>query len=385
MRGTERASAIGRPRAAAALACAGALVCAGLAACAPPSSALSPAEQQGFVEAEPQAARQRPVVTRGPAIVKNLNAPWSIAFLPDGSALVSERDSGRILRVVPDGRETVQAEPVGRVDGVVPGGEGGLLGLAVPPGPAPAEIYAYLTARADNRVVALAWDGQRLGAQRVVIDGIPKSSIHNGGRIAFGPDGMLYVATGDAGNRDNAQRKRSLSGKVLRITTAGRPARGNPFRSSPVWTFGHRNVQGLAFDSAGRLLASEFGEKDVDELNVLKAGRNYGWPVVEGRGGGGKFTNPIVQWSPTSTASPSGIAVLGGYVYVASLRGEVLWQVPLRGSGAGKATALDIGDLGRLRDVVVAPDRSLWLLTNNTDGRGDPREGDDAIWRLSVG
>ena len=345
------------------------------------TSSLTP----GSLTPSPLAARERPIITAGAIIAKDLDAPWSIAFLPDGSALVSERDSGRILRIEPDGRKTVKAEPVGRVAGVVPSGEGGLLGLAVPPGPAPSEIYAYLTARTDNRVVAIGWDGSRLGSQRVVIAGIPKASIHNGGRIAFGPDGMLYVATGDAGNSANAPKRRSLSGKVLRITPQGRPVADNPFRGSPVWTLGHRNVQGLAFDTAGRLFASEFGERDVDELNILRAGRNYGWPSVEGSGGGAKLTNPIVEWSPTSTASPSGIAVLGGFAYVASLRGEVLWQVPLRGSGAGKPVALDLGDLGRLRDVVVAPDRSLWLLTNNTDGRGDPRPGDDRIIRLSVG
>ena len=353
-----------------------------LAAC---SSTAGSSTELDVVTPSPLAARERPIITAGPSIVEGLDAPWSIAFLPDGSALVSERDSGRILRIEPDGRKTVKAQPVGRVDGVVPGGEGGLLGLAVPPGPAPAEIYAYFTARSDNQVVAIGWDGTRLGSQRIVIDGIPKAGNHNGGRIAFGPDGMLYVATGDAGNGSNAPKRRSLAGKVLRITPQGRPAPGNPFRGSPVWTLGHRNVQGLAFDTAGRLIASEFGERDVDELNILKAGKNYGWPSVEGRGGGAKLTNPIVEWSPTSTASPSGIAVLGGFAYVASLRGEVLWQVPLRSSGAGKPVALDLGDLGRLRDVVVAPDRSLWLLTNNTDGRGNPRPGDDKIIRLSVG
>ena len=354
-----------------------------LAACS--SAAGTSANLTKIVTPSPLAARERPIITAGASIVKGLDAPWSIAFLPDGSALVSERDSARILRVEPDGRKTVTAQPVGRVDSVVPRGEGGLLGLAIPPGPAPTEVYAYITARNGNRVVAINWDGQHLGSQRIVIDGIPKSSIHNGGRLAFGPDGMLYIATGDAGNGANAPKRRSLAGKVLRITPQGQPAPDNPFRGSPVWTLGHRNVQGLAFDTAGRLLASEFGEKDVDELNVLAAGRNYGWPTVEGRGGGTKLVNPIVEWSPTSTASPSGIAVLGGFVYVASLRGQVLWQVPLRGAGAGKPVALDLGDLGRLRDVVVAPDRSLWLLTNNTDGRGDPRRGDDRIIRLSVG
>ena len=311
-------------------------------------------------------------------IAQGLKAPWSMAFLPDGSALVSERDSAQVLRVQPNG----SVSAVGRVRGVEHGGEGGLLGLAVPPGPNPSYVFAYITTPTDNRVVRLGWDGRRLGSQQPVFTGIPKSSIHNGGRLLIGPNDTLFVATGDAADPTLSQQRRSLAGKILRITFDGKPAPGNPWRGSPVYSMGHRNVQGLALDERGRLWASEFGSRDVDELNLIRPGSNYGWPRYEGAGGDRRFADPYVEWSPTSTASPSGIAVVGGNAYVASLRGRVLWQVPLRGDRTPKAVPL--GDLGRLRDVVAAPDGSLWLVTNNTDGRGSPKAGDDRILRLRV-
>ena len=311
-------------------------------------------------------------------IAQGLKAPWSMAFLPDGSALVSERDSARILRVQPNG----SVSTVGRVRGVEHGGEGGLLGLAVPPGPNPSYVFAYITTPTDNRVVRLGWDGRRLGSQQPVFTGIPKSSIHNGGRLLIGPNDTLFVATGDAADPTLSQQRRSLAGKILRITFDGKPAPGNPWRGSPVYSMGHRNVQGLALDERGRLWASEFGSRDVDELNLIRPGSNYGWPRYEGAGGDPRFADPYVEWSPTSTASPSGMAVVGDNAFVASLRGRVLWQVPLRGDRTPKAVPL--GDLGRLRDVVAAPDGSLWLVTNNTDGRGSPKAGDDRILRLRV-
>jgi glucose/arabinose dehydrogenase len=322
-----------------------------------------------------------PRVTVDEVVTTGLTSPWGLAFLPDGSALVSERDTGLVKRVPATGGKAVT---VGRVRGSVPQGEGGLLGLAVPPGPNPAFVFAYYTGATDNRVVRLAWDGSRLGRQKAILTGIPKNTYHDGGRLLVGPNSTVFVGTGDAGDRGLAQDRRSLAGKVLRITFDGRPAPGNPFPGSPVYSLGHRNVQGLAFDSAGRLWASEFGEKDVDELNLIRPGRNYGWPVHEGASKDARYVNPAAQWSPTSTASPSGIAVLDDAAYVASLRGEVLWQVPLDGAKAGKPIALRLGDRGRLRTVAVAPDGALWLVTSNTDGRGSPRAKDDTILRLEV-
>lgn len=329
----------------------------------------------------PDVAAERPVAgsSPGPAvrvdrtIATGLDVPWGIAFLPDGSALVSERDTARILHL--DGDQTRLA---GTVDEVAPAGEGGLLGIAYDDG----WIYAYLTTAGDNRVVRMPWDGTTLGSAEPVFTGIPKAGIHNGGRILFGPDGMLYVATGDAADPVSAQDPSSPAGKILRIRPDGGIPEDNPDPDSPVFSLGHRNVQGLAFDNRDRLWASEFGQVDVDELNLVTAGSNYGWPDCEGSCATAPFTDPVVQWSPTSTASPSGIAIAGDYAYVASLRGQTVWQVPLKGTG--EAFRLELGDLGRLRTITSAPDGSLWLSTSNTDGRGDPRDGDDRIVRLTV-
>jgi glucose/arabinose dehydrogenase len=319
-----------------------------------------------------------PAVRVTGTVATGLQVPWGIAWLPDGSALVSERDTARIVGV---GRGSPR--PVGTVEGVAPRGEGGLLGIAYSPG----WLYAYYTAADDNRVVRMAWDGTTLGTQQEILTAIPKAGIHNGGRIMFGPDGLLYIATGDAGSGDHAQDPESLAGKILRVTPDGSVPRDNPFAGSPVFSLGHRNVQGLAFDSRGRLWASEFGQSDVDELNLVSAGSNYGWPDCEGSCATAPYTDPVVEWEPTSVASPSGLAIIGDYAYVASLRGETVWQVPLSGLGAqgpGSPISLALGDLGRLRTIAVTPEGGLWLSTSNTDGRGDPRAADDRILALTV-
>ena len=308
-------------------------------------------------------------------LVTGLAVPWGIAFLPGGDALVTERDSGRILRVTPGG-EVTEVQRLSEVDA---SGEGGLLGIAVSPRYATDHwVYVYYTSAPDNRIARL-----RLGGRpEPLVTGIPVSGIHNGGRLAFGPDGMLYAGTGDASERGRSQDLGSLGGKVLRMTPDGDPAPGNPFPGSLVWTLGHRNVQGLAWDSAGRLWASEFGQNRFDEVNLIEPGRNYGWPAVEGRSDRSEFVQPLVTWA-TSEASPSGVAVLGDRLYVAALRGERLWRVPLDGrGGVGTPEALLVGQYGRLRAVAVAPDRSLWVLTSNRDGRGSPVADDDRILRI---
>ena len=324
-------------------------------------------------------------------VARSLTSPWGLAFLPDGSALVSERDTGLVRRIAgrsngSPARSLTKTSTVGTVSGVRAGGEGGLLGIAVPPTPRrtqPEVIFAYLTTARDNRVVRIAWDGQSLGRQTPIVTGIPKNTYHNGGRILVDDD-VLYIATGDAGIPELAQDRTSLAGKVLRVDFDGAPAAGNPFDGSRIFTLGHRNVQGLALDAAGRLWATEFGTSKADELNLLRPGRNYGWPVVEGRSSKRGFTNPKVTWSPTSTASPSGLAIQDGAAYVASLRGEVLWRVPLKGTRAGKPKAVDLGEQSRLRTVAAAPDGRLWLSTSNTDGRGDPGSRDDRMLSLIV-
>jgi glucose/arabinose dehydrogenase len=317
-------------------------------------------------------------------LAAGLRVPWSFAFLPEGDALVTERDSGRILRVSPEGEvREVQTLPEGGV------GEGGLLGIAVSPRyKVDRYAYAYTTTASDNRVVRF-----RIGDEpEPVLTGIPVNSYHNGGRIEFGPDGMLYVTTGDAGDTANSQDRGSLGGKILRIAPDGSVPEDNPFPDSPVYSLGHRNVQGLAWDARGQLYASEFGQNTWDEANRIEAGENYGWPEVEGEGGEGQgFVDPITVW-PTSEASPSGAEILvdgavpqwEGDLFVTALRGESLWRLELddRGTVSERERLLE-GEAGRIRDVAQAPDGSLWVSTSNRDGRGTPAETDDRIFRLA--
>ena len=327
-------------------------------------------------------APARPVkVTVAGTVATGLNVPWGIAFLPDRTALVAERDTAKVKRI--SGSTVTE---VGTIEGVDGSSEGGLLGLAVDRDFANhPNVYAYYSSgENDNRIARFTWSGNRLTDQQVILTGIPMSPIHNGGRLAFGPDGFLYAGTGDGSQRDNSQDESSLGGKILRITRDGKPAPGNPDPSSPVYTRGHRNVQGLAFDDKGRLYAAEFGQNEWDELNYITPGSNYGWPAAEGIAHLDGFTDPIAQWR-TDEASPSGIAFAQGTVFMASLRGARLWAIPVAGGRrTGEPHAFFTGEFGRLRTVVTAPDGSLWLSTSNTDGRGDIRDGDDRILRLTI-
>ena len=308
-------------------------------------------------------------------LARNLEVPWAIAFLPGGDALVTERDSARLLRVTPQGRVST----VGTVPGVEPSGEGGLLGVAVSPSFGRDRfVYLYFSTGTDNRIARFRYAADGIGPLDAVLTGIPRAAIHNGGRLAFGPDGMLYATTGAHAEPGISQDRDSLGGKILRMTPDGRPAPGNPF-GTVVWTYGHRNVQGMAWDSAGRMYATELGQNRFDEINRIQKGHNYGWPVVEGAGHDGRYTDPQVTW-PTEEASPSGAAIAAGSLWVAALRGERLWQVPLDRTGAvGKPVAHFTGEFGRLRAVVRAPDGSLWVTTSNRDGRGSPGPDDDEI------
>ncbi|MFI5529683.1 PQQ-dependent sugar dehydrogenase [Kitasatospora sp. NPDC051853] len=307
-------------------------------------------------------------------VAEGLDTPWGLARLPDGGLLVGSRDEGRITRVAADGSRT----DLGAVPGVVAGGEGGLLGLAVSPDGR--RLYAYLTARDDNRILRFDLSADGLWPAGTVLTGIPKAGNHDGGRIAFGPDGLLYVGTGDAGRREASQDRSSLGGKILRLTPDGAPAPGNPFPGSPVYSLGHRNVQGLAWDDRGRLWAAEFGQNTWDELNLVRPGVNYGWPVVEGRAGREGYADPVAQWKPTE-ASPSGIAYADGAIWLAALRGTRLWRVPV--DGGSPSSYLD-GAHGRLRTVLAEPDGTLLLTTSNTDGRGEVRPGDDRVLRVTL-
>ncbi|HWH30659.1 MAG TPA: PQQ-dependent sugar dehydrogenase [Mycobacteriales bacterium] len=338
-----------------------------------PSPATSPSTPT--TPPSPPPAQGTPDPSAVQVLVTGLQAPWGIGFLPGGDALVTERDTARVLRVPAGGGTPTE---VTRVREAAPGGEGGLLGLAVSPRfETDRLVYVYVTTAADNRVVRFRLDDP--ARTEAVVTGIPKARVHNGGRIAFGPDGNLYVGTGDAGDTALSQDEGSLGGKVLRTTPDGEPVSGG----SLVFSKGHRNVQGLAFDDDGRVYAVEFGQNRFDEVNVVEQGTNGGWPAVEGPGdGGGRFLAPITTWT-TDEASPSGAALTAGSLWVAALRGERLWRVPLDGrGGAGEPEPLLRGEFGRLRTAATAPDGSLWVLTSNRDGRGDPTRDDDRVLRL---
>ncbi len=348
-------------------------------ASAPATSSASPAA--------PAAAPAKGSVRVTGTVATGIKSPWGMAVLPGGDLLVSSRDTGIVWHVaVKTGKKT----EVGTVPGVAASGEGGLLGIALSPSFGDDHlVYAYFTTASDNRIARMTYTpgmpaGEQLGAPDTVLRGIPKGTLHNGGRIAFGPDRMLYAGTGETGDRPLAQNPKSLGGKILRMTPDGRPAPDNPTSGSIVYSPGHRNVQGLAWDPDKRLWASEFGQDTWDELNYIRPGANYGWPVVEGQAHKPGYADPVAQWHPAD-ASPSGIAYDKGSIWLAGLRGTRLWRVPLDGTRAAAAPqAFLIGDYGRLRALAVAPDGTLFLATSNTDGRGDPKAGDDRILRLTV-
>ncbi|QMU96699.1 PQQ-dependent sugar dehydrogenase [Microbacterium esteraromaticum] len=317
------------------------------------------------------------------ALATGLKAPWSVVRLDSGGALISQRDGGEVLELTASG----DLREAGVVPGVVSGGESGLHGLAVLDDGGASWLYAYHGAEDDNRVVRMPLVGEPgslaldVGASEVVIEGIPRASNHDGGRIAFGPDGMLYIATGDAGQRDRARDRDFLGGKILRVTPEGEPARGNPF-GSPVYSIGHRNVQGLAWTDDGTLWASEFGQNTWDELNRIEAGGDYGWPDHEGFARVDDAIDPVAVWTPDE-ASPSGIAVIDDVVYVAGLRGQRLWLYDTAAPSI-EPWPVYTGEFGRLRDVIAGPDDTFWVLTNNTDGRGSPGAGDDRLLQLTL-
>ena len=324
-------------------------------------------------------AAAAPHVSR--VLARYLRVPWGLAFLPNGDALVGERVDGRVHRVDRRGGR----EQVGRLT-VDSAGEGGLLGIAVSPGFGSGGdrwVYLYFTSQSsDNRIVRRELRGGSLGPAQLLLDGIPSGTNHDGGRLAFGPDGMLYVGTGDAGDPDRAQNLRSLGGKILRITRSGGVPDGNPF-DTRVWSYGHRNVQGLTWDGRGRMWAAELGQNAQDELNRIRPGRNYGWPLAEGRSPDPELTDPFVAWRPEN-CSPSGIAAARGRIWVGALRGEALWSVRITGPAAGRKVRHFHGDFGRIRTVAKAPDGSLWITTSNRDGRGSPARADDRVIRLNL-
>ena len=343
-------------------------------------------------------------------LLTNLDIPWGIAFLPDGGALVTERHKRRILKVGPrrDANGKLTVSTLTSIEGVYANNEGGLLGIAVSPRYSRDKtIFVYYTTKVDNRIAKVRLVGSRPRPEAIVT-GIPQAGVHNGGRLAFGPDGYLYASTGDASRAGGAQSTNDLGGKILRMTIAGKPAPGNPFRGSLVWSYGHRNPEGMAWDASGRMYVAEIGEAVWDEVNLIQPGKNYGWPKVQGMSHIAGLTNPIAVWRPEIGVT-NGIAIIGHTAVVTCLRGQRIYLMGLGGpinvaseriqsSGTGEASiqwrpgagvtgrpvdAL-VGKFGRIRDATVAPDGSIWLTTSNRDGRNQPAPSDDRLIRLTL-
>ncbi len=333
--------------------------------------------------------------------IKGLDIPWSLVFLPDGRALVSERPG--TIRWIKGGKlqGTYAMIQVSHV------GEGGLLGLAVDPAfPKKPYIYAMHTYEKNgalfNRVIRLKDNGKTGTFDRIIIDHIPGGRFHDGGRIAFGPDGMLYITAGETFKADLAQDLSSLGGKILRVTAAGGIPADNPFKGSPVYSYGHRNPQGLAWQPVTGMLfesehgpSGEFGHFANDEINIIVKGGNYGWPKVIGAPYTGAYIDPIIVWKKTTP--PSGMAFyrgkrlvhMEGDLFLATLRSQALIRIRLDRKGEKVlrierwfAEDYDKGKYGRLRDVVEGPDGAIYFLTNNRDGRGKPQPGDDKIYKI---
>ncbi len=295
-------------------------------------------------------------------VASSLDTPWEIAFLPNGDMLVTERP-GRLVRIGKD-RKVIP------ISGVKETSEGGLLGLAYKDN----HIFLYLTTVSNiNQVVRYDLKDDELSNEKILVDNIPAGQNHDGGRIAFGPDGNLYITTGETGNSSLAQDKKSLAGKILRVVNG----------EVEIYSYGHRNPQGLAWDNNGNLWSTEHGRSGVqsgfDELNLIKQGSNYGWPTIQGDQSKPGMEPPIINSGPTITWAPSGLAYLKGSLYFAGLRGEALYKYEI---DTKKLTEHFKGTYGRLRAVVLGPDGYLYISTSNRDGRGSPRDGDDKILKI---
>ncbi len=328
----------------------------------------------------PAGNKEAPLAT---SVAKKLEIPWALDFLPDGSIVFTERP-GRVRLI--DAQEGLLPEPLLTIDEVAHRGEGGLLGIAVHPDFANNHfIYVYYTYQGDenlaNRVVRFRQEDRTLLDKKIIIDNIPAASNHNGGRIKFGPDGFLYITTGDASVADLAQDRNSLAGKILRLKDDGTIPLNNPFPDSPVYSFGHRNPQGLAWDAQGRLWATEHGSSATDELNLIEPGNNYGWPIIRGDEEAPGLESPVIH-SGRETWAPSGLAFLDGSLFFAGLRGQSLYQAVIENQTVILSRHLN-KSFGRLRDVVIGPDNLLYLLTSNRDGRGVPTANDDQIIRIN--
>ncbi len=317
-------------------------------------------------------------------IASDLDIPWEIVVLPDGDLLVTER-SGRLKKIGIQGA-------VIPIEGVVHQGEGGLLGLALHPAFQKNHlIYLYLTTKKGdsliNRVDRYRLDGTVLTKRMSILTDIPGASYHDGGRIAFGPDGYLYITTGDAGNENLAQNVRSLAGKILRITDNGKIPVDNPFKNA-VYSLGHRNAQGITWDRQGRMWATEHGRSGIlsglDELNLIEKGKNYGWPLVQGDQKRKGMRISVLHSGAKDTWAPADIVAFEDRLFFTGLRGEALYEVRFSSKGKPKLAAHFKNEFGRLRALELRADGTLYVSTSNRDGRGTVEKNDDRIIRIDL-
>lgn len=321
-------------------------------------------------------------------VAENLDVPWAIAFLPDGNLLVTER-VGKVLLIDKNGEK--EPKLVAQIPEVREIGEGGLLGIALHPDFLNSSyVYLYYTyseseSNTLNRVVRMVYESDKLKNQEIIIDKIPGASNHNGGRIKFGPDKMLYIGTGDAQNPSYAQDKNSLAGKILRVTDEGKAVQGNPF-GNLIYSFGHRNVQGLSFNEKEELFATEHGRSGVlsglDEINIIIPGKNYGWPAIQGDTKREGMETPVKN-SGNTTWAPSGAAFIGNSFFFSGLRGETLYEAIIENDQVLNFKEHFKNQYGRLREVVLGPDNLLYITTSNRDGRGEEVSSDDRIIRIN--
>ena len=327
-------------------------------------------------------------IERVAIVAQNLDTPWGLVFLPDNSILVTERKGD--LRLI-DSNGNLKETPIKTFTKAKEIGEGGLLGVDIHPDfLSNGYVYFYYTydgnaSNTKNRVVRAKYESGNLGEEEIVVDNIPGASNHNGGRVKFGPDGYLYIGTGDAQEPSLAQNKNSLAGKILRVTDKGNAANGNPFNNQ-IYSYGHRNVQGLAWDTQGNFWATEHGRSaptGYDELNYINSGNNYGWPNIQGDETENGMMPPVINSGPTTTWAPAGAAIFETSIYFGGLRGQALYKAAISSNKAMEFEETLKGEFGRIRDVILGPDNMLYITTSNRDGRGNPENMDDKIVRVN--
>jgi glucose/arabinose dehydrogenase len=348
-------------------------------------------DQSSLPASTSPSATSTSTLPRVTVMADGLMIPWDMAFLPDDDGILVTERGGKLLHLTANGH--MFSVPLPRPQ---PKGEGGLLGITLHPQFAENHfIYVYMTTSEDtkgtkNAVFRYTYENGEVSNEKTIISGIPGALYHDGGRLEFGPDGLLYITTGDAQTSAIAQDLKSLGGKLLRVTDEGGVPEGNPF-GTRVYSYGHRNSQGLAWDTAGNLWSTEHGRSGVttgyDELNLIKKGKNYGWPTIEGPATKEGMVSPVLQSGATDTWAPASLlfyhGASGSKLYWGGLRGEALYEVSVDGMTVSNLKEHFKNEFGRIRTVRQGPDGMFYVTTSNRDGRGTPKESDDKLIRVN--